>query len=51
MDLLGEITRKHVIAGAGVAIRQEAYNRIIRGNVNRRFDNPYFICFVASLIF
>lgn len=49
LDLLGEITRKHVIAGAGVAIRQEAYNRIIRGNINRRFDNPYFICFVGII--
>ena len=49
LSLLGEITRKHVLAGAGVAVRQKEYNNIIRGQVNQRFDNPYFVCFIGII--
>jgi hypothetical protein len=47
LAIFGNIVRKHVIAGGGAAVRKQDYEDIIRGNINKRFDSPYFVCFVS----
>lgn len=49
LAIFGEIVRKHVIAGGGAAVRKQDYEEIIRGKVSKRFDSPYFVCFVSAI--
>jgi len=49
IERLATIIQKHVTLGVSLLVRHEYYNRIIKGRIINKFDDPYCIAFFLAV--